>query len=103
LSAGRSRAITLFQQYGIQAATAVSGTVRHALEQYMGGGLQGAALCRQSIEHGHGEAPAGGEYEQDEMGRLREEAEMLQQQLDEVVSRLDSLTAQSILLEGDVA
>jgi hypothetical protein len=69
----------------------------------MGGGLQGAAPCRQSIEHGHEEAPAGGEYEQDEMGRLREEAGMLQQRLDEVMNRLDSLTAQSILLEGDIA
>jgi predicted Fe-Mo cluster-binding NifX family protein len=97
------RAITFFQQYGIQAATGASGTVRHALEQYMGGGLRGAVPCRESIEHGHEEAPAGGEYEQDEVGRLREDAEMLQQQLDEVMDRLDSLTAQSILLEGDAA
>lgn len=34
-----------------------------------------------------------GEYEKDEVGRLREEAEMLQQQLDEVIARLDRSTA----------
>jgi len=86
------RAIAFFQQYGIQAATGASGTVRHALEQYLGGGLQGAEPCRESIEHGHGEVPAEGGYEQDEVGRLREEAEMLQLQLAEVMERLDGLT-----------
>ncbi|MEE9616989.1 MAG: NifB/NifX family molybdenum-iron cluster-binding protein [Anaerolineae bacterium] len=87
------RAITFFQQYDIQAVTGASGTVRHALEQYLGGGLQGAAPCRESIEHAHEEVPAEGEYEEDEVGRLREEAEMLQQQLAEVTERLDGLAA----------
>jgi len=87
------RAIAFFQQYGIQAVTGASGTVRHALEQYLGGGLQGAAPCRESIEHSHEEVPAEGEYEEDEVGRLREEAEMLQQQLAEVTERLDRLAA----------
>ena len=85
------RAIGFFQQHGIQAATGASGTVRHALEQYLGGELQGAEPCRESLEHGHGELPTEGEYEQDEVGRLREEAEILQQQLAEVVERLDRL------------
>jgi len=85
------RAIGFFQQNGIQAATGASGTVRHALEQYLGGELQGAEPCRESLEHGHGELPTEGEYEQDELGRLREEAEILQQQLAEVVERLDRL------------
>jgi len=69
--------------------------VRHTLEQYLGGQLQGAQPCRESLEHAHGESEetlAGDEYEQDEVGRLREEAEMLQQQLAQVVDRLDRLT-----------
>jgi hypothetical protein len=89
--------------------------VRRALELYLGGQLRGVQPCRESIEHAHEEIPAlrqpfdpstglragsaqdkaqdiaAGEYEQDEVGRLREEAEMLQQQLDEVMARLDKL------------
>lgn len=85
------RAIAFFQQYGIEPVTGASGTVRHALEQYLGGALRGAAPCRESVAHGHG-APAGGEaYEKDEVGRLREEIEMLQRQLDEAMRRLDKL------------
>jgi predicted Fe-Mo cluster-binding NifX family protein len=86
------RAISFFQQYGIQAVTGASGTVRLALEQYLGGSLQGAQPCRESMEHGHAESAVEGGYEQDEAGRLREEAEMLRRQLDEVVTRLDRLT-----------
>ena len=92
------RAIGFFQQYGIQAVTGASGTVRHALEQYLGGVLQGAEPCRESIEHAHEDASTEevsteGEYEEDEAGRLREEVQMLQQQLTEVMERLDRLTA----------
>jgi len=86
-----SRAVAFFEQYGIEAVTGAVGTVRHALEQYLNGVLRGAAPCRESIEHGHGEAPAPGEYEQDEAGRLREEAEMLRRQLDEITARLEKL------------
>ncbi len=86
------RAIAFFQQYGVEAVTGAYGTVRTALEQYLGGELSGAAPCAESVEHGHGELPAEGEYEEDEVGRLREEAEMLQQQLDEVTERLRKLT-----------
>ena len=85
------RAIALFQQYGIQAATGAAGSVRHALEQYLGGELQGAEPCSTSLGHDHEESSVEGEYEQDEIGRLREEAEMLQQQLTEVVERLGRL------------
>ncbi len=90
------RAIGFFQQYGIQAVTGASGTVRHALEQYLGGVLQGAEPCRESIEHAHEEVSTEevsteGEYEEDEAGRLREEVQMLQQQLTEVMERLDRL------------
>jgi len=86
------RAIALFQQYGIQAATGATGSVRRALEQYLDGALQGAEPCLTSRRHGHEETPAEEEYEQDDVGRLREEAEILQQQLTEVMERLDRLT-----------
>jgi predicted Fe-Mo cluster-binding NifX family protein len=85
------RAIAFFEQLGIEAVTGASGTVRHTLELYLGGQLRGVQPCRESIEHGHGEIPVVGEYEQDEVGRLREEATMLQQQLDEVMARLGKL------------
>jgi len=85
------RAIAFFEQYGIEAVTGAAGTVRRALEQYLGGALSGAAPCRESIEHGHGETLAEGEYEEDEVGRLREEAEMLRRQLDEITERLERL------------
>jgi predicted Fe-Mo cluster-binding NifX family protein len=96
------RAIGFFQQYGIQAVTGAAGSVRHALEQYLGGKLQGAEPCRESIQHAHGEVVAEGahpgqqvqvEYEEDEAGRLREEVQMLQQQLAEVMERLDGLAS----------
>lgn len=48
------RAIQFFQQYGIQPATGANGTVRAALESYLGGDLIGAAPCKESVEHGHG-------------------------------------------------
>jgi len=85
------RAIALFEQYGIQASTGAAGSVRHALEQYLGGEMQGAEPCSTSLGHHHEESSVEGEYEQDEVGRLREEAEMLQQQLDEVMARLYKL------------
>jgi hypothetical protein len=82
------RAIGFFDQYGIEAATGASGRARHALEQYLGGTLQGAAPCRESVQHGH-EHAAQDEYEKDDIGRLREETEALQQQLDQVIKRLE--------------
>ena len=47
------RAIQFFDQFGIQAATGATGTVRSALESYLGGELVGAAPCKESVEHGH--------------------------------------------------
>lgn len=49
------RAIMFFQQAGIEAVTGASGTVRQAVEAYLGGRLQSAAPCRESVEHGHGD------------------------------------------------
>lgn len=86
------RAIALFQQYGIEAVTGAGGTVHRALAQYLGGALQRAEPCSTSLGHDHGESSPGSRYEQDEIGRLREETEMLLQQLAEAVKRLDGLT-----------
>ena len=47
------RAIEFFRQFGIDTATGATGTVRQALEQYLGGELTGAAPCKESVEHGH--------------------------------------------------
>ena len=58
------RAIGFFQEYGIEAVTGASGTVRYALEEYLGGRLQGAAPCRESSAHACGhehESAEGGE------------------------------------------
>jgi hypothetical protein len=65
--------------------------VRQSIEAYLGGQLRGAAPCKESQEHGHGEIPADGVYEKDELGRLREEAEMLRRQLDAATSQLEDL------------
>ena len=83
------RAIMFFEQFGIQAATGAAGTIRQALDRYFSGALLGAAPCRESIEHAH-EHDEGG-YDKDEIGRLKEEAEMLHRQLSEATTRLDAL------------
>jgi len=103
------RAIMFFHQFGIEGVTGAYGTVRQSVERYLGGGLKGAAPCKESEEHGHtipeqsgvdtipeqsgaGSAlPAPGEYEKDELGRLMEEAELLRRQLDEAATRLAGL------------
>jgi predicted Fe-Mo cluster-binding NifX family protein len=82
------RAIMLFQQFGIEGVTGAYGTVRQSLERYLGGQLSGAEPCHESVEHGHGDVPGEGEYEQDELGRLREEADMLRRQLEDVEAKL---------------
>jgi len=86
------RALGLFEQYGVEAVTGAYGTVHRALEQYLGGELRGAEPCGKSTGHAHEAEPVAGEYEQGEVGRLREEAEMLQRQLAEVMERLDRLS-----------
>jgi predicted Fe-Mo cluster-binding NifX family protein len=90
------RAIMFFEQFGIEGVTGAYGTVRQSLERYLGGELKGADPCRESQEHGHGdivspEDLADSQYEQDELGRLKEEAEMLRRQLEEVAGRLGRL------------
>jgi len=87
------RAIMFFEQYGIEGVTGAYGTVRQSVERYLGGQLKGAAPCKESVEHGHA-IPAEGEYEKDELGRLREEAEALRRQLEQVAGQLNRLDQQ---------
>ena len=91
------RAIMFFQQFAIEGVTGAYGTVRQSVERYLGGLLKGAAPCRESEEHGHGEFVSSenlgeGEYEKDELGRLKEEADMLRQQLEEIEGKLTRLS-----------
>jgi predicted Fe-Mo cluster-binding NifX family protein len=91
------RAIMFFQEFGIEGVTGAYGTVRQSVERYLGGQLKGAAPCKESEEHSHGDivsskVPAQGEYEKDELGRLKEEANMLRQQLEEVEGKLDRIS-----------
>jgi len=81
------RAIALFEQYGIKAVTGAQGTVRRALESYLGGQLRGVQPCEETHEH----LPPATESEQDELGRLQEEMAMLRQQVAQIVDRLDRL------------
>ena len=48
------RAIQFFEQLNVHAATGASGTVRQALENFLGGALKEAAPCDESVAHGHG-------------------------------------------------
>ena len=83
-----ARAVSFFRQFGIEPVTGASATVRISLEQYLGGDLRGAEACKTSQEHGHGDVPPEGAYEQDDLGRLKEEIEALRKQLDGAVDRL---------------
>ncbi len=87
------RAIAFFQQYGIQPVTGAVGSVRNALEGYLGGALGEAVPCNESQEHAHAEAAAPGHYEQDEVGRLREEVESLRRQMEQIARRLQDKEA----------
>jgi predicted Fe-Mo cluster-binding NifX family protein len=86
------RAIDYFRQFDIEPVTGAYGTVRHSLEQYLGGALRDAAPCRESVAHnGDDDEHVHLGYEKDQAGRLREEAGALQRQLDEVMGRLNAL------------
>jgi predicted Fe-Mo cluster-binding NifX family protein len=89
------RAIAFFQQYNIEPVTGAFGTVSLVVEKYLNGGLQGAAPCRESIEHAqhhhdHEQAVTrSSNYEKDRVGRLEEEAETLAKQIAEVQARIE--------------
>jgi predicted Fe-Mo cluster-binding NifX family protein len=48
------RAIQFFKDYGIGVSTGAAGTVQQTVDKYLAGGLNEAAPCAESIEHGHG-------------------------------------------------
>jgi predicted Fe-Mo cluster-binding NifX family protein len=48
------RAVTFFQQYGIEPVTGAAGTVGQSIDKYLSGELTGTAPCAESVEHGHG-------------------------------------------------
>jgi predicted Fe-Mo cluster-binding NifX family protein len=81
------RAIALFEDYGIEAVTGAQGTVRRALESYLGGQLRGVEPCREDYEH----EPSDAVYEQDDFGRLQEEMSLLREQMARILDRLDKL------------
>ena len=78
------RAISIFNDFGIECSTGAGGTVKSAIDNYMAGILPGAAPCTESIEHAHEDSG----YENEPAGRLREEAVALLEKLDEVIVRL---------------
>ncbi len=47
------RAVSFFQQYGIEGCTGASGTVRQSLQSYLGGELSGVEACAESQHHNH--------------------------------------------------
>lgn len=77
------KAIGFFEQFGIQAVTGVSGTVREVINAYIDGQLDGARPCsdhESSHVHGHNEA-----------SRLREEIVALRGELAKATERLRRL------------
>lgn len=45
------RAVTFFEQYGIEAVTGAAGTVLQAVQAYLDGQLNGASPCAESQDH----------------------------------------------------
>ncbi len=50
------RAVTFFEQFGIQPVTGAGGSVREAVSQFLNGQLSGAAPCGESVAHANGTA-----------------------------------------------
>jgi len=85
------RAIMLFDELGIEGVTGAYGSARQALERYLGGDLTGAAPCAESMAHQHGHSHQETEYEKDDVGRLKEEVQMLKDQLEDASRRASDL------------
>ena len=78
------KAIEFFQQYGIQVATGVSGTVQGAIQLYLDDRIQGASPCMDHETHDDAQ-------DQDETSQLREEIGSLREQLDLAMGRMKRL------------
>ena len=61
------RAVSFFEQFGIQPVTGANGTVRQALEAFLQGQLSGAAPCHESTQ-GCGDEQSHGHHQQKENG-----------------------------------
>ena len=85
------RAIMFFGELGIEGVAGAYGTVQQAVDAYLSGQLRGAEPCAESKAHMAGDHHSGPAYEQDDIGRLREEAELLRAHLREATRRIDEL------------
>ena len=80
------KAIGFFNEFGIQAITGGSGTVKDVIKAYLNGELQGASACSDHDSSHHMHAP-----EHDEATRLKEEIVALRRGLAEAAERLARL------------
>ena len=80
------KAISFFEQFGIETETGVSGKVRNAVELYTDGQISGAEPCsdHKSLTDMH-------EGEHDEMTRLQEEMVALRKDLAKAAERLNRI------------
>ena len=88
------RAMQFFQDFGIEPVTGVSGKVKDVVEAYLEKRIGGAEPCDESKAHrdrGKEMAPPPGEFEGDELSRLKEEMAALRRQLAEAQERLAKL------------
>jgi predicted Fe-Mo cluster-binding NifX family protein len=95
------RAIMFFEQLGIEGVAGAYGTVQQVVDAYLSGRLRGAEPCAESKAHmqpGH-DGAAG--YEKDDVGRLREEAELLRRQLDEATRRVEEVERERTRERGE--
>ena len=80
------KALGFFEQYGIQVATGVSGSVQEVLQLYLSGQIHGASPCMDhEVDHDSHE------HTQDESSELQEEIRTLRKQLDLAMERLQRL------------
>ncbi len=87
------RAMQSFQEFGIEPITKVSGKAKDVVEAYLDEKIQGAKPCDESQTHQEGKEvnPPTGEFEGNELSRLKEEIAALRRQLAESQERLAKL------------
>ena len=82
------RAISFFREFGMETVTGASGKVKDAVEAYLGKKIQGAEPCG---EGGQPQVPPPGEFEGDDISRLKEEMVALRRQLADAQEKLAKL------------
>ncbi|OPX38217.1 MAG: hypothetical protein B1H12_02920 [Desulfobacteraceae bacterium 4484_190.2] len=101
-----SRAISFFEQFGIQPFTGVSGKVKDVLEVYFKGKLAGAEACSEGHDDdgpGKKQMPEAGQFEGDEISRLNEEMVALRRQFAQAQERLAKLEQEKKLIDPGVS